>query len=607
MFVVAISHVANRTRAAEPLPGTDPSQRDKAAAPTFEQHIVPMLTKHCVECHGAKKPKAGLNLSASVGASDLANNPKVWRQVVEVVEAGEMPPEGRPKLSSDEIRLLAEWASTQVVTRDCTKEVDPGRVTLRRLNRSEYNNTIRDLFGMDFRPADDFPSDDVGYGFDNIGDVLTLPPLLFERYLAAAESVASLAIVSGPDQPAITKTWQVEELDESAGGSSFEEMGRVLGTYGAITVTHPCSRNGEYTLRARAFAQQAGPEPAKMAFQVDGKTVGVVDVAAEQDAPKVYEMKATIAAGSRRISAVFLNDFWDPKFPDPNRRDRNLVLDYLEIQGPPGSMDASLPGSHTRILFRAPTKDTHHECAEAILERFASRAYRRPATGGEVARLIKFVDLAEQSGESFEKGIQLAVEAVLVSPQFLFRVEIDPRPDSNAKKPAGISYPINEFMLASRLSYFLWSSMPDEELYQLALGGKLREGGTLEAQVRRMLRDPKARAFVENFADQWLQIRNLKTLNPDRERFPTFDESLRAAMQKETELFFESVMKEDRSVLSFLDSDYTYLNERLAKHYGVSGVTGDEFRRVTLREEDHRGGLLTQASVLAVTSNPTRT
>jgi len=582
-----------------------PNQANDSTS-AFRQNVLPFLTKHCTSCHGAEKPKGGINLARFTEESAVDQNRKTWRKVLENVESGDMPPEGKPRPSQEEIASLTSWTSAQLARVDCAKEVDPGRVTLRRLNRVEYNNTIRDLIGIDFHPADDFPSDDVGYGFDNIGDVLTLPPLLFEKYLAAAEQIAERAIESGTARVPATNSWEAEDLKGDVAGSPHGDWGRILASTGEIGVSYAFPRDAEYVLRIRGFGQQAGPEPVRVAFKVDGKAIQTVDVTATEKTPHVYEVRTKVSAGTRPFAVAFLNDFWDPKAEDPNQRDRNFVVDYLEIEGPILGSLGTLPESHRRIIFRNPTPETRGDCAREIIERFVSRAYRRPAAAGEVGRLIKFVDLAEQNGDSFERGIQLVVQAVLVSPQFLFRVEMDPR-RSGSGKATRSSHPINDFELASRLSYFLWSSMPDEELYQLALNKKLREGDTLEKQVRRMLLDPKAKALVENFADQWLQIRNLKTINPDRERFPTFDDSLRGAMLKETELFFEAVLREDRSVLEFLDADFSFLNERLAKHYGIGSVQGEQFRRVTFKPEDHRGGVLTHASVLAVTSNPTRT
>ncbi len=438
----------------------------------FQQVVSPFLAKHCAGCHGPGKAKAGLNIETLGIEDSIRTRRKAWSRVQEYIEGGLMPPEDSPQPEKAEANRVAHLIKQALDRDDCARPPDPGRVTIRRLNRVEYNNTIRDLFGIDDRPADEFPSDEVGYGFDNVGDVLALPPLLMERYLAAAERVAERAIV------------------------------------------------------------------------------------------------ADLSPGQPR------------------------------------------PESHRRILFREPASAGEFpDAARAILDRFASRAYRRPVTPPELDRLLSIVQVALADGESFERAIQLAVQAVLVSPNFLFRVELDYRPrnhpeDSNSLR-RGVE-PIGGYEIASRLSYFLWSSMPDDELLRLAGQGKLRSPEVLAAQARRMIDDPRGRALVDNFGGQWLQIRNLRTISPDRERYPAFDEPLREAMFRETELFLAEVFREDRSLLDLIDADYTYLNERLARHYGVPGVVGPEFRRVRLAGTA-RGGLLTQASVLTVTSNPNRT
>lgn len=581
----------------------------KAKVGSFSEQVSPFLTRYCTGCHGATKPKADLNLASFSGEESVARGRKVWLRVKEYVESGEMPPEDKPRPTREEVDRFTGWVDATLAKFDCKSQADPGRVTIHRLNRAEYNNTIRDLVGVDFRPADDFPSDDVGYGFDNNSDVLTLPPLLFEKYLDAAEKIAEQAIVAGPlGSPGPVKTWETEDLPASAGGHPVGDSGRVLPSVGTIATTHLFPRDGEYLLRARAYGQQAGPEPAKMAFLIDGKPLKVVEVAAVEKDPQVYEYRARLRGGRRTFAVAFTNDYYDEKAADPKDRDRNLVVDSLEVQGPAITGNDPKPDSHRRILFKTATKEDRSEVAREVIERFATRAFRRPVSSGEVARLVKFVDLAVQNGDGFERGIQVAVEAVLVSPQFLFRVETSTGPKGGKRdaKKAPKAWPLNDFEFASRLSYFLWSSMPDDELFSLALRGKLREGDNLEVQVRRMLRDPKAKALVENFADQWLQIRNLKTVNPDRAKFPTFDEPLRSAMLTETERFFEALIREDRSVLDLIDADFTFLNERLAKHYGIAGVKGEGFRRVSVKGTE-RGGLLTQASILTVTSNPSRT
>jgi hypothetical protein len=337
-----------------------------------------------------------------------------------------------------------------------------------------------------------------------------------------------------------------------------------------------------------------------MALRMGDKELQVVEVAAEENAPVVYEVPLGLEKGKARLAAAFVNDFYDPDNPDPNRRDRNLVVDYLELQGPMETK--TLPPSHERILFRTPKADgsDRQEVLRDVLAKFASRAYRRPATDDELNRLVALTSQIMQDGESYEAAMQIGLEAVLVSPQFLFRIETDKGPPT----PGG--HPLNDWELATRLSYFLWSSMPDDELFELARQGKLHDTAVVDAQVRRMLGDAKAKAFVENFAGQWLQLRNLKIVTPDSKLFPRFGDGLREAMRKETELFFEAVLKEDLSILTFLDADFTFVNERLARHYDIPDIKGKEFQRITLGG-DKRGGVLTQASVLTITSNPTRT
>jgi hypothetical protein len=338
---------------------------------------------------------------------------------------------------------------------------------------------------------------------------------------------------------------------------------------------------------------------------LDGQQVGIVEVKATQEKPQVYEVRVTVPdAGKRRFAIAFVNDYYKADAPDPKERDRNLAVNALEVQPPAGAINpAALPASHKRILFQTPkTAGERLPVARAVLRRFAARAWRRPVTDAEVERLVRYVNLAAKEGDSWERGIQLAVTATLVSPNFLFRVETDKKAGNAKTKQV-----VGDYEMASRLSYFLWSSMPDDELLTLAAQRKLQNPAVLAAQVKRMLRDKKARALADNFAGQWLQLRKLKTVSPDPARFAGWNNGLRDAMGQETTLFFQHIVREDRPVLDFLDARYTFLNEALARHYGIEGVTGNQFRRVALSEASHRGGVLTQASVLTVTSNPTRT
>ena len=568
------------------------------AAPSYRAQVAPVLAKYCVGCHGPEKPKHGLNLDAFTSEGAILKDLKTWQEVLENVESGAMPPDGKPQPSAAEAAQVVQYLQSLLSKANCKTAPDPGRVTLRRLNREEYNNTIRDLVGVDFRPADDFPSDDVGYGFDNIGDVLSLPPLLMEKYLAAAESIATRAILADDEPRGPTRRFQAEAIAKANGGHTDGDSGFwLMSTNAEVGVDHAFPKAGSYILRAKAFGQQAGKDLPRLEFLVDGKPARSFDVKAEEDAPAVFEAKVKVKHAGR-FAAAFTNDAWYPEVKDPKRRDRNLAVEWIEVVGPTYSLPNDLPDSHRKILFRRPNHLNRREVAREVLQKFATRAFRRPVTPAELDRLVGLVDLALKDGDRFEKGIQLAMQAILVSPHFLFRVELETRP--------GAPRALNDLELASRLSYFLWSSLPDDELLDLAIKGQLRAGKNLDAQVGRMLKDPRSREFVENFAGQWLQTRNLKLANPDRGRFDKFDEPLRDAMAKEVEMFFAAVVKDDRPISDFLHADYTFLNERLARHYGIAGVTGDQFRRVPLADP-RRGGVVTMASTLTVTSNPTRT
>jgi mono/diheme cytochrome c family protein len=593
--VEAFAQQAPRKQTAPPAP-VKPAAPATTGQLTFEKHVAPLIGKHCLSCHGKQNPAAAISLVGYKNATAVLKGRAVWEKVSRNVSAGHMPPPGSPPMTQAERDIVVGWIDATLSQADCNLD-DPGRVTMRRLNREEYNNTVRDLIGLDLRPADDFPSDDVGYGFDNIGDVLTISPLLMDKYLAAAEKIAQTAIVA-PETRTKPARFPGSRLD-GTGGGDFETGGRLLGTEREEAwVDYPFVREGEYLVRIGGFAQQAGPEPARMGVRLDGKEVRVFEVKAVQNAPEIYSFKIRIPAGKHRVSIGFLNNYKKPDLPPPN--DRNLIVDFVEIQGPieaPGT----LPASHKHIISVPHTRANRMVVARKVLGDFARRAFRRPVTKTELDRLVRYVVLAEKQGESWERGIQLGVQAVLVSPSFLFRVETN----ADTKKPA-TKNPLGSYELASRLSYFLWSSMPDDQLLALAAKDALQDPAVLAAQAQRMLKDPKAKALTENFAGQWLQLRKLNVITPDPVRFPNFNEPLRKAMRTETEMFFQSVVENDRSILDFIDGQFTYLNETLAKHYGIPGVTGDNFRKVAL-VGDQRRGILTHGSILTVTSNPTRT
>ncbi|MFO0810109.1 MAG: DUF1592 domain-containing protein [Gemmataceae bacterium] len=583
----------------EAAPGSDaPPAAKSPPAASFAKDVVPFLTKHCYACHGNGKKRADLALDKFTDDESILKDRKLWDTVLQMVRSGEMPPKEKPRPSAAEVEAVMRSLDAVLASFDCSGPRNVGRVTLRRLNKVEYNNTIRDLVGVDFKPAADFPNDDVGYGFDNIGDVLSLSPLLLERYLSAADSILEQAIViADPPKPAkirlasLRAPMGVGEAVAGAGGTfMLWDQGDVSG--------ESYLEEGDYIVRAEVYGYQVGDQPVKAALRV-GRTdvVKSFEVKAERAAPAVIEGKTRIRVGTARVGVSFLNPYTDPKEPNEDKKYRMLYVRNISVEGPFNPPPPQLPASHKQLMAYPPGL-APREAARAIIERFATRAFRRPVPSAEVDNVLKMYDRAEAEGERFENRVRLALNRVLVSPHFLFRVELDP-----ADAKPGTAYALGEYELASRLSYFLWNTMPDDELFALAAKGQLRPN--LDAQIKRMIRDPKSASFVLNFAGQWLALRKLDIAAPDPKTFPNFDADLRAAMIRETELFFEAVVREDRSILDFLDANYSFVNERLAKHYGIEGVKGKEFTRVAL--PPNRGGILTQASILTLTSNATRT
>ncbi|MGP0067820.1 MAG: DUF1592 domain-containing protein [Isosphaeraceae bacterium] len=618
LFSLALA-VALISLGASPPEGPDAPATPAKPAPasSFGKDVIPFLTKHCFSCHGGGKNRGELTLDKYHDELSVVKDRDIWEKVEEMVQTGEMPPKAknRPRPTPSEVELATHAIDDLLDRFDCHAARDDGRVTIRRLNRVEYNNTIRDLVGVDFKPAADFPNDDVGYGFDNIGDVLSVSPLLLEKYLAAAEAILDRAIVIN-DPPRPTKE-RVGGLRASfraggprrRGGTFLKDKGEISGR---IYVDE-----GDYTIRVDAFGQQVGDEPVRGTLRVDRDVLKEFTLTATESKPASIEVSVRLKAGTRTVAVAFLNPYTEPLKPgeeppkpepvtkkefvppavDPDKHHRVLVVRNLAMDGPYNPPAPVLPEVHRRLMAHEPGLPPR-EAAREIVSRFADKAFRRPARPEEVERLLKLYDRAEKESERFENRVRLALEGALVWPDFLFRVELDPP----GVKP-GISYPVGEYELASRLSYFLWSSMPDDELFALAARGELRRN--LDVQVRRMLEDPKSSAFVQNFTGQWLTTRKLAYVAPDPETFPGFDDELRSAMVREGELFFEAILREDRSILDLLDADFSFVNERLAKHYGIAGVNGPEFRRVKL--PPNRGGVLTQAGVLTLTSNPTRT
>jgi len=596
-FMLCLLPVSAAIAAAQVSSAAEAKDRQK----NFEGPVQAFLKSHCLECHSGDEPEGEFRLDTFKLATEVATTGrKQWAKVIDKISSDEMPPEDSERPEREDIRFMLKWIEQAMADFDCSGPIDPGHETIHRLNKSEYRNTVRDLLGVDFKPADSFPADDVGYGFDNIGDVLSLPPILMEKYLDAAEQIATEAIETDPIEPPVRQRFAAIMLEATADFPKYREYGRMLTTNGEVFTNYDFGDGGQFVLRAKAHGEQAGDENCEMAFTLDGKRIKTFTVREPRRGRKIYEHEVTIPAGTHRFGVAFINDYYDPEAEDEDDRDRNLALDGAEIYGPIGAPRKTFRDSHRRIITAVPSDDVSwDDAAKQVIEDLLERAFRRPATENEVSRFLGLSHAVRDDGNNYPESMAVVLQATLVSPKFLFRVEQDPP----AEEEDAI-HTLDDFELATRLSYFLWSTMPDAELFELAKRGELR--ANLDAQITRMLADEKSQALVNNFGGQWLQLRNLEDITVSESTFPQFDDTLRAAMRTESEMFFAAIMREDRSLLEFLDADYTFVNERLARHYGMDGVEGDQFRRVSL-EGDRRGGVISQASILTLTSNPTRT
>jgi hypothetical protein len=566
----------------------------------FDSKIKPILQSTCSNCHNSSLASGDLNLQPYLSPASIFEDRATWEKIAHKIEAGEMPPDGVERPPQAQLNAFVEFVRGQFEKADSLVKPDPGRVTAKRLNRNEYRNTIRDLLAVDFRADQDFPTDDSGYGFDNIADILTVSPLLMEKYLNAAEAIASRAMGADPlpkkpiEVTDDLKTKTLRRLD-----------------YSTVEASQRIDFDGEYNIIFGFPGQRAADaKPVQMAFYMDGQLLHTMDVETKPSKLVYFdpfsdgEMGLYLPAGDHVFRAAFLNDDFVSQFTtDKEAYDnkKNKFIGSITFVGPYPSKVEKLSRKMILICDPGADKGAGQACVERIVTNLAHHAYRRPVTKPEVAGLMKFVALAKSQGQSTEQGIQLALEAMLVSPEFLFRIERDPSPTDPDK-----THRLSDSELATRLSYFLWSSMPDDELLTLAEAGKLHEPAVLDAQLKRMMADKKSAAFAENFAGQWLEVRNLDAISPDPKKFPAWTPELKEELRTETRLFFQYVLAENRPVSDFVDARYTFLNEPLAKYYGIPGVKGPDFRKVDLTT-DQRGGVLTQASVLAVSSYPNRT
>jgi hypothetical protein len=583
-----------------------------------------LLDKYCVTCHSDKLRTGGLTLETA-SLTDVPKGAETWEKVIRKLRVGAMPPQGMPRPDKAALDGLASFLETSLDRASAAKS-NPGHATMHRLNRAEYANAIRDLLGLEIDATALLPPDDESSGFDNIADVLRVSPSLMERYLSASWNISRLAVGNLSISPA-TATYRVRpDLSQDQ-----HIDGLPLGTRGGILVHHNFPVDGEYILKVRlwrnTFDLMRGLEDShQIEISLDGARVQLVTVGGKEDFVKMAEnpgsfdagvdqrltVRLPVKAGSHVVSATTILRSHAQK-DDLIKPFLRTSVDGLDITGDPsidrlnieGPFNQTGPGdtASRRQIFicRPATPKDELPCARKILSTLARRAYRRPLKDSDLEEPLSFYQRRRNSNGSFDAGIESALQLILASPEFLFRFEPDP-----ANLPAESVYRIDDLALASRLSFFLWSSIPDDQLVNLASQGKLKDPAVLQQQVKRMLADPKSEALADNFAEQWLFLRNLKSKAPDLDAFPDFDDNLRQAMREETKLFFESIVHEDRNVLDLLTADYTFVNERLARHYGIPDIYGSQFRRVKVTDEARRG-LLGQASILTVTAYPNRT
>ena len=633
LFGLVAGAVAIMSTASGPMHAVAPGQPTTAESATPQRAL---LDRYCVTCHNQRLRTADLTLDV-MDVSDVGAHPEIWEKVVGKMRAGAMPPVSRPRPDAATYETFTAWLETEL-DGAAAAHPDPGRTdTFHRLNRSEYHNVIRDLLALEVDVAALLPADDGSYGFDNIAGVLGMSPSLLERYLSAAKKISRLAVGRPVPSPTAETFRLATDLTQDV-----RLDGLPFGTRGGTWIDHTFPEDAEYTFRVRLGRDASGTlktfdTPHQLEVSLDGELLQTfvigeprpegVDrrspeyqeyIQRQRAADEAWEVRVPVRAGPHTVQVTFhqktsayaetlRQPFLRPytSITGGDTRDQPYV-GSVTIAGPfeaSGARPVDETPSRRRILVCRPTAgDTEDEarCARQIFSTLARRAYHRPVTERDLGVLLDFYDNGHADG-GFEAGIELGLRRLLASPEFLFRIERDP-----AGVEPGAPYRISDLELASRLSFFLWSSVPDDELLDAAIDGTLHQPEVLEAQTRRMLAHARADALVENFAGQWLYLRNVPALTPDEDLFPDFGAALREAFQQETELFFESILREDRGVLEFLTADYTFVNERLARHYGIPNIYGSHFRRITL-VDDTRRGLLGHGSILTATAYPTRT
>jgi hypothetical protein len=611
-------------------------QRQSAESST-PTPLVGVLNTYCTRCHDQRTRTAGLALDR-MDPSAVASQAETWEKVIQKLHAGTMPPAGLPRPDKAATDAAIAWLETEL-DRAAALAPNPGRTeAVHRLNRAEYANAIRDLLALEVDASSLLPADNADVnGFDNSASLLSISPALLERYLSAARKISRVALAIPPAAP-VTDVYAAADLAQQ---DSFADENLPFGSRGGLAIHHYFPVDGEYLIKVRLRRQiydyiTGLDRRERLEVRVDGERVKSFAIGGEdhgRTAPQSFagdvlgspewekyalnadaelEVRARVKAGPRLVGVAFVGQFTEPegvvqprqRYGDYSRDEsRPQGLENVAIAGPYGVTAATkdTPSLNRLLTCRPARRGDEEPCAKQILSRLARHAFRRPVEGAEVDALMDFYKTGRLQG-TFIDGLQFGLERLLADPSFLFRVERDP-----PSTPPGTVYPLTDLDLASRLSFFLWSSIPDDELLAAAVEGKLRDAAGLERQARRMLADDRARALLDNFAGQWLLLRNVRSARPDPDLFPDFDEELRMAFQRETELFLDSQMRGDRSVAELLSANYTFVNERLARHYQIPNIHGNHFRRVTFGPSEPRGGLLGQGSVLLVTSYPNRT
>ena len=559
-----------------------------------------LLNQYCTGCHNQKLRSGNIALD-QLDTSKVDANAKTWEKVLRKISSGEMPPTGLPRPDHAAASSFTEWLGGQLDQAAATHP-NPGHPTIHRLNRAEYSNAVRDLLALDIQPGARLPADDTGYGFDNIGDVLSLSPILIERYMSAARMVSRNAVGDPSIRPDANQ-FEGPKLRVASRSRASDDL--PFDSAGGLSVTYEFPADGDYLFKMKAsggkvyqqeFAVKAGTHIVGVTFPAENEVPEIVTglslgrrPAALAGPPPQLPGKMDLRLDGARLKLFDITYTVTPQ------------LTNIIISGPFNVTGIADTPSRKRIFVCRPGSSQEEDpCARKIFGNLARHAYRRTVTKDDISPLMAFYQMGRREG-TFEKGIEMGLRAMLVSPDFLFRIERDPQGSA-----PGSVHRINDFELASRLSFFLWSSIPDDELLDLAEQGKLKDPVILCSQVSRMLDDRKSKAFVSNFAGQWLYLRNLAQVKPDPDDFPEYDTILRQAFQRETELFFNAIVRENRPVTDLLAAKFTYLNDRLAQHYAIPNIYGSQFRRVDLKD-GNRGGLLGQASILTVTSYPNRT